>query len=45
MPAYNESLDKIIEFGTKWTSTPGLNLDTEIQDLQTQLQAIWDQEG
>jgi multiple sugar transport system substrate-binding protein len=45
MPAYNESLDKIIEFGTKWTSTPGLNLDTEIQDLQTQLQSIWDQEG
>jgi len=45
MPAYNESLDKIIEFGTKWTSTQGLNLDTEIQDLTTQLQAIWDQEG
>jgi len=45
MPAYNESLDKIIEFGTKWTSTPGLNLDTEIEDLKTQLQSIWDQEG
>ena len=45
MPAYNESLDKIIEFGTKWQSTQGLNLDTEIEDLKTQLQSIWDQEG
>ena len=45
LTAYNESLDKIIEFGTKWQSTQGLNLDTEIEDLKTQLQAIWDQEG
>lgn len=42
MPAYNESLDLIITFGTKWQATPGLDLDAEIQDLQTQLQAIWD---
>jgi multiple sugar transport system substrate-binding protein len=45
MPAYNESLDKIIEFGTKWQTNQGLNLDTEIEDLKTQLQSIWDQEG
>ena len=45
MPAYNESLDKLIEFGTKWQSNAGLNIDTEVQDLTTQLQAIWDQEG
>jgi multiple sugar transport system substrate-binding protein len=45
MPAYNESLDKLIEFGTKWSTNAGLNIDTEIQDLKTQLQSIWDQEG
>ena len=42
MPAYNESLDLLITFGTKWQATSGLNLDTEIEDLKTQLQAIWD---
>jgi len=42
MPAYNESLDLLITFGTKWQSSAGLNLDTEIEDLRTQLQAIWD---
>ena len=34
MPAYNETLDLVIKFGTKWQSTPGLNLDTEIADLE-----------
>jgi multiple sugar transport system substrate-binding protein len=42
MPAYNESLDLLITFGTKWQATPGLDLDKEISDLNTQLQAIWD---
>jgi multiple sugar transport system substrate-binding protein len=42
MPAYNQSLDLLITFTTKWTSTPGLNLDNEINDLKSQLQAIWD---
>ena len=45
MPAYNESLDLIITFGTKWQATPDLDMDAEIQDLQTQLQAIWDKAG
>jgi multiple sugar transport system substrate-binding protein len=45
MPAYNQSLDLLITFGTKWSSTPGLSLDTEIADLKAQLQAIWDQAG
>jgi multiple sugar transport system substrate-binding protein len=44
MPAYNESLDLIITFGTKWQSTQGLNLDTEIADLTSQLQQIWDRQ-
>jgi multiple sugar transport system substrate-binding protein len=42
MPAYNESLDLLNTFGTKWQATPDLDLDGEIQALKTQLQAIWD---
>ena len=45
MPAYNESLDLIITFGTKWQATPGLDMDKEIEDLRTQMQAIWDKAG
>ena len=44
MPAYNESLDLLITFGTKWQATKGLDLDTEIEDLRTQMQAIWDKQ-
>ena len=42
MPAYNESLDLLNTFGTKWQATPGLDLDAEFAALKTQLQAIWD---
>ena len=42
MPAYNQSVDLITKFLTRWTSTPGLDMDSEIGSLQTQLQAIWD---
>lgn len=42
MPKYNESLDLIVKYGTKWTSTPGLDMDKEIANLKTELQAIWD---
>jgi ABC-type sugar transport system, periplasmic component len=42
MPGYNQSLDLITKFLTRWTSTPGLDMDSEITTLQTQLQAIWD---
>ena len=34
MPAYNESLDLLNTFGTKWQATPGLDLDAEIADAQ-----------
>ncbi len=44
MPAYNESLDLLNTFGTKWQSSGDLNLDTEIADLTSQLQAIWDKQ-
>ena len=42
MPEYNKSLDLLITFGTKWQATPGLDLDAEMADLKTQLQAIFD---
>jgi multiple sugar transport system substrate-binding protein len=45
MPAYNQSLDLINTFGTKWQATKDLNLDTEIADLKTQLQAVFDKGG
>jgi multiple sugar transport system substrate-binding protein len=45
VPAYNQTLDLLNTFGTKWQATPGLDLDREIADLKTQLQAIWDQGG
>jgi multiple sugar transport system substrate-binding protein len=45
MPAYNQTLDLLNTFGTKWQSTAGLDLDAEIADLKTQMQAIWDKGG
>jgi multiple sugar transport system substrate-binding protein len=42
MPDYNKALDLVITFGTKWQATPGLDLDAEMADLKTQLQAIFD---
>jgi multiple sugar transport system substrate-binding protein len=45
MPAYNQTLDLLNTFTTKWQSTPGLDLDAEIADLKTQMQAIWDKGG
>jgi multiple sugar transport system substrate-binding protein len=45
MPAYNQTLDLINTFYTNWQATPDLNLDTEIADMKTQMQAIWDAGG
>ena len=42
MPGYNQSVDLITKFLTRWTSTPGLDMDAEIASLQSQLQAVWD---
>jgi multiple sugar transport system substrate-binding protein len=44
-PAYNQMLDTINTFFTKWQSTPDLDLDKEIADLKTQLQAVFDKGG
>jgi multiple sugar transport system substrate-binding protein len=45
VPAYNQTLDLINTFGTKWQATPGLDLDKEIADMKSQMQAIWDKGG
>jgi multiple sugar transport system substrate-binding protein len=45
MPAYNQTLDLLNTFTTKWQSTPGLDLDAEIADMKSQMQAIWDKGG
>jgi len=42
MPAYNQSLDILNKYLTKWTSTAGLDMDAEIAALKTELQTAWD---
>ncbi len=44
-PAYNQTLDLLTKFYTKWQATPGLDIDAEVADLKTQMQAIWDAGG
>lgn len=41
-PAYQETFDAIIAFGSKLRSTPDLDIDAEIAALQEELQAIFD---
>lgn len=43
MPKYNESLEVLGQYRTKWGSTAGLDMDTEIEALRAELQATWDQ--
>ena len=42
VPAYNETFALIQKYGTKWWSTPGLDLDAEIAALKAEMQATWD---
>ena len=42
MPHYNESVDILTRYQTRWTSTPGLDMDQEIAQLTADLQAVWD---
>ena len=34
MPNYNKSLNILAKYLTRWTSTPGLNMDTEIDNAE-----------
>ncbi len=45
MPAYNQSLDELNRFLTRWQATKGLDMDSEIETLRSNLQAIWDKAG
>jgi multiple sugar transport system substrate-binding protein len=48
MPAYNETLGLIGSGGkylTRWGKVDGLNMDTEIENLTKEIQAIWDRSG
>jgi multiple sugar transport system substrate-binding protein len=42
MPNYNKSLDVLVKYLTRWTSTPGLNMDTEFTNLKSELQKVFD---
>ncbi|HUQ44544.1 MAG TPA: extracellular solute-binding protein [Candidatus Limnocylindria bacterium] len=42
MPKYNETLDILGTYLSKWTTTPGLDMDAEIASLQAAVQAEWD---
>ena len=41
MPKYNETLDVMATYSTRWQSTPGLDLDAEIAALEAELTALW----
>jgi multiple sugar transport system substrate-binding protein len=42
MPAYNEAMTVVNEYGTKWQATPGLDLDQEIAAMKDELQGVFD---
>jgi len=42
MPKYNETLTILSKYLTRWGTTPGLNMDTEIDNLQKEIQKTWD---
>jgi len=45
MPAYNQTLDLINTYGTKWQTTPGLDIDAEVEAMRAEMQAVWDAGG
>jgi multiple sugar transport system substrate-binding protein len=42
MPKYNQTLTILGTYLSKWTTTPGLNMDSEIEALRAEIQAEWD---
>jgi multiple sugar transport system substrate-binding protein len=42
MPKYNETLDILKKYRSRWTTTPGLNFDAELEALRAEVQAAWD---
>jgi multiple sugar transport system substrate-binding protein len=41
MPKYNETLNILNKYLSKWTTTGGLNMDNEFQALTNEIQAQW----
>lgn len=42
MPVYNKSLKILETYRSRWFTTPGLDLDQQIEALRAELQAAWD---
>ena len=42
MPKYNETLAVLSKYRSRWTTTPGLDMDQEIEKLRAEIQAKWD---
>jgi multiple sugar transport system substrate-binding protein len=42
MPAYNEAMEVVNRYGSKWQATPGLDLDAEMAALKDDLQGVFD---
>ena len=42
MPKYNETLDILEKYRSRWTTTPGLNMDQEIEKLRGRDPGAWD---
>jgi multiple sugar transport system substrate-binding protein len=42
MPNYNKSLDVLVKYLTRFTGTSGLNVDTELDKMKSELQASFD---
>jgi multiple sugar transport system substrate-binding protein len=42
MPKYNETLDILKKYRSRWTTTAGLDFDKELEALRAEVQAAWD---
>jgi multiple sugar transport system substrate-binding protein len=42
IPAYNESVATLVTYRSRWDSTPGLDMDQQLEALRAELQGIWD---
>jgi multiple sugar transport system substrate-binding protein len=42
MPKYNETLTILGKYASKFSTTPGLDMDKEIEALRAEIQATWD---
>ena len=43
MPHYQETVDKLTEYGSRWGTESGVDMDQQIQDLTSEIQTIWNE--